>query len=59
MVLDRSDLERRLLQAWNDLQNAGGRTAQGLENKYGQAYQELVRSGYRPQLRRKYRTVKG
>lgn len=27
----------------------------GVEAKYGQAYQELVRLGVRPQLRRKYR----
>ena len=33
----------------------GGKAGEGTENKYGEAYQALVRAGARPQLRAKYR----
>lgn len=33
----------------------GGAAAVGAEKKYGQAYQNLVKAGLRPQLRKKYR----
>ena len=56
---DQSDLERSLQIASKELAGAHGRTAQGTENKYGQAYQALVRAGFRQQLRKKYRTAKG
>ena len=56
---DQTDLERNLQIASKELAGAHGRTAQGTENKYGQAYQALVRAGYRPQLRKKYRSPKG
>ena len=53
------NLERDLELASKALQNAAGRTAQGLENRYGEAYQRLVRAGLRPQIRKRYRTKKG
>ncbi len=33
----------------------GGRGGEGIEKKYGQAYQDCVRAGLKPQLRKKYR----
>jgi hypothetical protein len=33
----------------------GGAAAVGAEKKYGQTYQNLVKAGLRPQLRKKYR----
>lgn len=54
-----SELERDLELASKDLQNAAGRQAQGAENKYGDAYQRLVRAGLRPQIRKRYRVKKG
>jgi len=35
--------------------SAGGKAGEGIEKKYGDAYQQLVKAGVRPQLRRKYR----
>jgi hypothetical protein len=32
-----------------------GKGGEGAEKKYGQAYQELVKVGLKPQLRKKYR----
>jgi hypothetical protein len=52
-------LERYLELASKALTSSQGRGAQGAENYYGQTYQRLVRAGYRPQMRRKYRTQKG
>jgi hypothetical protein len=54
-----SDSERDLEILSKALQTSRGRSAQGLENKYGEAYQRLVREGKRPQIRHKYRTKKG
>lgn len=33
----------------------GGKTGESAEKVYGQAYQALVKAGFRPQLRKKYR----
>lgn len=33
----------------------GGKAGEGVEKKYGQTYQALVKAGLRPQLRKKYR----
>lgn len=32
-----------------------GKAGEGFEKKYGQAYQECVKLGLKPQLRKKYR----
>jgi hypothetical protein len=50
------DLLRNLTSAANDLKKSvGGKTAEGIEKKYGIAYQACVRAGLKPQLRKKYR----
>lgn len=33
----------------------GGKSGEGAESKYGQAYQQLVKAGAKPQIRKKYR----
>jgi len=33
----------------------GGKAAEGFEKNYGQAYQNCVKVGLKPQLRKKYR----
>lgn len=33
----------------------GGKGGEGAEAKYGQAYQQLVKAGAKPQIRKKYR----
>jgi hypothetical protein len=33
----------------------GGKTAEGFEKKYGEAYQNCVKAGIKPQLRKRYR----
>lgn len=33
----------------------GGKGGEGAESKYGQAYQQLVKAGVKPQIRKKYR----
>ncbi len=33
----------------------GGKAAEGFEKKYGEAYQNCVKAGIKPQLRKKYR----
>lgn len=33
----------------------GGKGGEGIEAKYGQAYQALVKAGVKPQIRQKYR----
>lgn len=33
----------------------GGKTGEGAESKYGQSYQQLVKVGAKPQIRKKYR----
>lgn len=54
---DISDLERDLAMARKGLDAVppSKNARQGLENKYGQAYEALVRAGARPKLRSKYR----
>lgn len=32
-----------------------GKAGEGFEKKYGQAYQECVKAGIKPQIRKKYR----
>jgi hypothetical protein len=41
--------------AWKRLSGASGKSAQGAEKAYGQAYQALVRAGAAPQIKAKYR----
>lgn len=50
------DLSRNLEAAVKRLSGVSGKSAQGAENQYGQAYQDLVRIGAKPQLRLKYRS---
>lgn len=54
----RKDLERNFEAARKRRELAAGKTASGAENAYGQAYQALVKAGYAPQLRYKYRCPK-
>lgn len=55
----KEDLERDLAVAFKAISTTAGKSGQGAENKYGEAYQRLVRSGFRTQLRKRYRTQKG
>lgn len=53
------DVER-LVSDFNAMSTAikkqvGGKGGEGVEAKYGQAYQALVKAGVKPQLRAKYR----
>jgi len=41
--------------AWKRVQGSSGKSAQGAESQYGQAYQQLVKAGLAPQIKRKYR----
>lgn len=52
---NKEDLERDLNIAIKILAQTQGRAAPGAERAYGIAYQNLVRAGYRPQIRAKYR----
>jgi hypothetical protein len=56
--VNKEALERDLELARKSLTGSASKAAQGSENRYGQAYAALVRAGYRPKLRMKYR-VKG
>lgn len=49
-AMDRFELARKRLSG------GGGKNAGGLEGDYAVAFQQLVRLGMRPQLRRKYRS---
>lgn len=53
------DIDRLLSnmnQASSDLKKSmGGKAGEGIEKRYGDAYQQLVKAGVRPQLRKKYR----
>jgi len=49
------DAERRLEASLEALQRSKVADGQGIENKYGEAYQALVLLRARPQLRLKYR----
>jgi hypothetical protein len=55
-VIDRA--LREFDAAGKALRVAPGKAAQGAENRYGIAYQNLVRLGVRPQIRYKYRVPK-
>lgn len=33
----------------------GGKAGEGIEKRYGQAYQDCVKVGLKPQIRKKYR----
>lgn len=53
---EKSDLLRDLNMASNDIKKSvGGKAGEGIEKKYGVAYQQCVKAGIKPQLRRKYR----
>jgi hypothetical protein len=53
---ERDDLLRDLASASNDIKkSAGGKSAEGVEKRYGIAYQQCVRAGIKPPLRKKYR----
>jgi hypothetical protein len=54
-VSDAYELERDLEAARKALDSAAGKSAQGAENRYGDAYTQLVRAGLRPKLKKKYR----
>jgi hypothetical protein len=41
--------------AWKRVNGSSGKSAQGAESAYGQAYQAMVKAGIAPQIRRKYR----
>jgi hypothetical protein len=53
--MDDSTLLFKFKAASERLAKVSGKSAEGAESEYGQAYQALVRAGLRPQLRKKYR----
>lgn len=54
--MDNDDLLRDLNIASNDIKKSiGGKAGQGVEKKYGVAYQQCVKAGVKPQIRKKYR----
>ena len=54
--MNHDDLLRDLNVASNDLKKSiGGKAGEGVEKRYGVAYQACVRAGIKPPLRRKYR----
>jgi len=54
--MNHDDLLRDLNMASNDLKKSiGGKAGEGVEKRYGVAYQACVRAGIKPPLRRKYR----
>ena len=59
MTEDKDKLERAFDSAGKKLAGSTGKSAKGAENNYGMAYQQLVKAGYRPQIRYKYRVSKG
>lgn len=53
---EKDRLERDFAAAFSKLKSGvGGKAAIGFEKNYGIAYQALVRAGFRPQLKEKYR----
>lgn len=55
-----SEINDRLISNMNAASNnvrkiISGKGGDGAEKKYGQAYQDLVKVGLKPQLRKKYR----
>jgi len=57
--MNAENLERDFAALTKRRRDAFGKSAQGVENQYGQAYQALVKAGVRPQIRHKYRVSKG
>jgi hypothetical protein len=59
MTEEQVELKRRLESnvsaAWKKVQGSTGKSAAGAESAYGIAYQALVRAGFAPQIRKKYR----
>lgn len=56
MSQDNERLESNFNSASSSLRKiVGGKAGEGVESKYGQAYQALVKAGARPQLKKKYR----
>lgn len=56
MSEDRDRLESNLNALSTQLKRqVSGKAGEGVEKQYGQAYQQLVKNGFRPQIRRKYR----
>ena len=53
------NLEFALESASKRVKGAAGKSGQAAENAYGEAYQQMVRAGLKPQLRHKYRVPKG
>ena len=54
--MDNEYLLRALASTSNDIKKStGGKAGEGVEKKYGIAYQACVKAGLKPQLRRKYR----
>lgn len=58
-MADSNSLERDMALASKALSATSGKSAQGIENRYGLAYQQLVKAGLRQQLKHKYRSIKG
>ncbi len=53
---EKNDLLRDLNAASNEIKKSpGGKSGEGAEKKYGVAYQQCVKAGIKPLLRRKYR----
>lgn len=57
--MDARDLEFNFKKASERLRGVTGKAAQGAENAYGMAYQQMVRAGLKPQIKHKYRSAKG
>lgn len=54
--MDEESLLRDLNAASNDIKKSiGGRAGEGIEKKYGIAYQQCVKAGLKPQIKKKYR----
>ncbi len=52
--------QERLIRNFETASNAirkitGGKAGEGIEKKYGQTYQDCVKAGLKPQIRKKYR----
>jgi hypothetical protein len=55
-TVDNEKLLRNLeIASSNIKKQVGGRGGEGIEKKYGQAYQECVKAGLKPQIRKRYR----
>ena len=52
---EKEKLLRSLELAMMDLKKIAGKAAFGAERKYGIAYQNCVKAGIKPQIRKKYR----